>query len=417
MRRLSFLIWPTISGVLAATLLLMYVPGLLPNGQVTDLFADAERPVERTITTVGPASYAEAVDIASPSVVNIYTRTVVVPPKDSAPITEPATAPDTTLQKKYEGDNLQGRDKVHTSLGSGVILTHDGYIATNNHVIANADEITVALKDGREALAQVIGRDPDTDLAVLKIDLPDLPIITISSSNNLRVGDVTLAIGNPFGVGQTVTMGIISATGRNQVGLNTYENFIQTDAAINPGNSGGALIDPYGNLIGINTAIFSRSGGSLGIGFAIPSNQAIVVMKDLIEHGRVIRGWLGIEAQEMTAQLAESFALEENRGLIIAGIYRDGPAHLGGLQPGDIMLEIEGKKIVDGRTSMRQIAQVRPGSQIRIKALRDGEMQDFTVEIIERPTPPKPDATPAQVPGQKADAAPEKAPAPEKPAE
>ncbi|WP_315980498.1 trypsin-like peptidase domain-containing protein [Aliamphritea spongicola] len=190
---------------------------------------------------------------------NIYTRTVVVPPKDSAPITEPATAPDTTLQKKYEGDNLQGRDKVHTSLGSGVILTHDGYIATNNHVIANADEITVALKDGREALAQVIGRDPDTDLAVLKIDLPDLPIITISSSNNLRVGDVTLAIGNPFGVGQTVTMGIISATGRNQVGLNTYENFIQTDAAINPGNSGGALIDPYGNLIGINTAIFSAA--------------------------------------------------------------------------------------------------------------------------------------------------------------
>ncbi|WP_261841777.1 S1C family serine protease [Aliamphritea ceti] len=401
MRKLSFLIWPTISGVLAATFLLMYVPGLLPSNQVTDLFADAKRPVTPTITSVGPASYAGAVDIASPSVVNIYTRTVV-PPKESATVTDPSvkpeTVPEATPRKKYEGDNLQGRDKVHTSLGSGVILTHDGYIATNNHVIANADEITVALKDGREALAQVIGRDPDTDLAVLKIDLPELPIITISTSNNLRVGDVTLAIGNPFGVGQTVTMGIISATGRNQVGLNTYENFIQTDAAINPGNSGGALIDPYGNLIGINTAIFSRSGGSLGIGFAIPSNQAIVVMKDLIEHGRVIRGWLGIEAQEMTAQLAESFALKENRGLIIAGIYRDGPAHLGGLQPGDIMLEIEGEKIIDGRTSMRQIAQVRPGSQIQIKALRDGEMQDFSVEIIERPTPPTPDAAAAQIP-------------------
>ena len=219
-------------------------------------------------------------------------------------------------------------------------MSKEGYLLTNNHVTAGADQIIVALQDRRETLARVIGSDPETDLAVLKIDLPDLPAITLGRSDTIRIGDVVLAIGNPFGVGQTVTMGIISATGRNQLGLNTYEDFIQTDAAINPGNSGGALVDAQGNLLGINTAIFSRSGGSQGIGFAIPVKLAMDVMRSIVEKGQVVRGWLGLEVQALTPELAESFGLLDSPGILVAGVYREGPAAKAGLQPGDIILKI-----------------------------------------------------------------------------
>jgi serine protease DegS len=252
-------------------------------------------------------------------------------------------------------------------------------------VVAGADQIVVALKDGRETLARIIGSDPETDLAVLKIDLPDLPFIILGRSDNIRIGDVTLAIGNPFGVGQTVTMGIISATGRNQLGLNTYEDFIQTDAAINPGNSGGALVDAYGNLVGINTAIFSKSGGSQGIGFAIPVKLAMEVMQAIIEHGQVIRGWLGIEVQPLTPELAESFGLDGRPGIVVAGIYRDGPAQKAGLQPGDLILTIDGKAAGDGRRSMNQVARTRPGDTISIDVLRNGKPLQLTAEIGVRP--------------------------------
>ena len=239
------------------------------------------------------ASYADAARAALPSVVHIFTSKEVK--------SQRSPFADDPLFRHFFGDRLDNRPQQRASgLGSGVVVSPEGYILTNNHVTTGADQIVVALRDGRETLARVVGSDPETDLAVLKIDLKNLPAITIGRSEGLRVGDVALAIGNPFGVGQTVTMGIISATGRNQLGLNSYEDFIQTDAAINPGNSGGALVDANGNLTGINTAIFSKSGGSQGIGFAIPVKLAMEVMKSIIEHGQVIRGWLGIEVQPLS---------------------------------------------------------------------------------------------------------------------
>ncbi len=372
-QRFAFLVWPILSGILAAVALLIYLPDMFAPQAHTLQVNQAE---DSQGARQGPFSYADAVEHAAPSVVNIYTRTAL-------PNNNKSLYNDPNIQQHY--DKNQKKERTQSSLGSGVILSPEGYIATNNHVISGADSIVVALKDGREATASVIGSDPDTDLAVLKINLPDLPGITISSSANLRVGDVTLAIGNPFGVGQTVTMGIISATGRNQLGLNTYEDFIQTDAAINPGNSGGALINAAGHLIGINTAIFSRSGGSQGIGFAIPSNQAKQVMQDLIEHGRVIRGWVGVEAQEITAELAESFGLKDTKGLIIAGVFRDGPAHKGGLLPGDILLEINGKKIINSYNSMYSVARMLPDTNLPLKVWRNGKLLELMITVAERP--------------------------------
>jgi len=327
----------------------------------------------------GPYSYADAVAGAAPAVANLYTTKVIEKSEQQAPLSKDP------LFQRFFSDNLPRQRRMESSLGSAVIMSSEGYLLTNNHVTANAEQIVVALKDGRETLARVIGSDPETDLAVLKIDLADLPVITVGHSDRIRVGDVTLAIGNPFGVGQTVTMGIISATGRNQLGLNTYEDFIQTDAAINRGNSGGALVDAGGNLIGINTAIISESGGSQGIGFAIPVKLALEVMKSIIEHGQVIRGWLGVEVQSLTQELAESFGQEGRPGIVVAGVYRDGPAARAGLQPGDLILSIDRVQSADGRSSMNQVARARPGEKIDIDILRNGKPLTLTAEVGMRP--------------------------------
>jgi serine protease DegS len=380
MRKSSYLIWPIITGVLAAVVILQFFPDLL-SPQVTTVEIRESVPHSSSANSnanSGPVSYASAVEAAAPAVVNIYTRTLVK--------AQPNPLRDDPFFRNFFGSgNQPQRERIESSLGSGVILSPQGYIVTNNHVIANADSVLVALRDGREAPADIIGTDPETDLAILKVQLPELPSVSLASSESLRVGDVVLAIGNPFGVGQTVTMGIISATGRNSLGLNTYEDFIQTDAAINPGNSGGALIDAYGNLIGINSAIFSKSGGAQGIGFAIPSNLARQVMQDLIEHQRVIRGWIGVEVQELTPRLAESFELKEAQGLVVAGIFRDGPAHIAGLQPGDIMTAIDGASISSSQTSMNHIATLKPGRTTVIDVRRNGREVQFRVQIGERP--------------------------------
>lgn len=376
MRKISYLVWPVVTGVLAALLILQLWPQLIapPVNRVEIREAasiDAPAPAQ------GRVSYADAVDRAAPAVVNIYTRTLVRQPAN--PLLN-----DPFFRNFFNADQLRQRERIESSLGSGVILNPQGYVVTNNHVISGADSIIVALRDGREAVAEVVGVDPETDLAVLKIELEELPSITFAS-DDMRIGDVALAIGNPFGVGQTVTMGIISATGRNQLGLSTYEDFIQTDAAINPGNSGGALVDAYGNLIGINTAIFSKSGGSQGIGFAIPSSLARQVMQDLITHGRVVRGWLGVEIQEMTPRLAESFGMGDRKGLVVAGIFRNGPAHKAGLQPGDVLLSINGEGVRSSRLEMNRIAGFKPGDRITLGVLRNGHEMSLDAMIDERP--------------------------------
>ncbi len=374
LKALRFFGWPLLVGVLLALLIMKYYPQWV--GLPTQDVRLRQAPVYGR-SQQGPVSYADAVSSASPAVANLYTTKFINKP--ARPMLEDEQF------RRFFGDNLPRQRRMESSLGSAVIMSPEGYLLTNNHVVAGADQIVVALRDGRETLARIIGSDPETDLAVLKIDLQNLPSITLGRSDNIKIGDVTLAIGNPFGVGQTVTMGIISATGRNQLGLNTYEDFIQTDAAINPGNSGGALVDAHGNLVGINTAIFSRSGGSQGIGFAIPVKLALEVMRAIIEQGQVIRGWLGIEVQPLTQELAESFGLEGRPGIVVAGIYRDGPAQKAGLQPGDLILNIDGEAASDGRRSMNQVARTRPGEKIRIEIMRNGERQELSAEIGLRP--------------------------------
>ena len=373
---LRYFSWPLLTGILIALLIIQRFPEWvgLPSQDV-----NLQQAPQATTAIRGPISYADAVTLAAPAVANLYT-TKVVNKSSQAMFEDPQF-------RRFFGDNLPRQRRWESSLGSGVIMSPEGYLLTNNHVTAGADQIVVALKDGRETIARVIGSDPETDLAVLKIDLQNLPAITIGSSDSLRIGDVALAIGNPFGVGQTVTMGIISATGRNQLGLNTYEDFIQTDAAINPGNSGGALVDANGSLTGINTAIFSKSGGSQGIGFAIPTKLALEVMKSIIEHGQVIRGWLGIEVQPLTEDLAESFGLKDRPGIVVAGIFRDGPAQKAGLQLGDVILSINNEPAADGRKSMNQVARTKPGDKIGIEVMRNGKTLKLSAEVGLRPPP------------------------------
>ncbi len=341
-----------------------------------------EAPAPDVAIANGLVSYASAVEAAAPAVVNIYTTKVVIQQQSNPLLNDP-------FFRRFFGDRLAPapRKRLENSLGSGVIVNSKGYILTNNHVIKGADEIEVLLHDGRTAAAQIVGVDVETDLAVLKINLPDVPSIVFGQSDELRVGDVVLAIGNPFGVGQTVTSGIVSATQRSHLGLSTFENFIQTDAAINPGNSGGALINAYGHLIGINTAIYSRSGGSQGIGFAIPVSLAKGVLKEIIEYGRALRGWLGAEVQDLTPGLAESFGLPKAQGALIAGLQPGGPAHTSGLILGDIITHIDDQEIFGANSLMDAVTSNPPGTILSLTVVRQGELQKVDVKIGERPQP------------------------------
>src|SRR5713101_9216022 len=326
------------------------------------------------------ASYSDAVRKAVPAVVNIFTSKEIKTPR------HPFL--DDPLFRHFFGDRLEEEPQRAASLGSGVIVSPKGYILTNHHVVEAADEIEVALIDGKKLKAKAVGSDPETDIAVLQVEGGPVPAITFGDADALRVGDVVLAIGNPFGVGQTVTMGIVSALGRSQLGINTFENFIQTDAAINPGNSGGALVDAAGNLVGINTAIYSqRSGGSLGIGFAIPASSAKNVMEQIIQTGGVTRGWIGVEAREITPEMGESFRLGATTGVLIEGVLRGGPAERAGLKPGDVLVAIEGKPVKDPNSMLNLVAALVPGKPASIRLRRDNKDVELQVAVGKRPTP------------------------------
>ena len=322
-------------------------------------------------------SYNDAVARATPAVVNIFTS------KDARVPFHPFM--DDPLFRRFFGEQSPNERRKESSLGSGVIVSTEGYILTNHHVVEQADEIEIALSDGRRAPARVVGADPETDLAVLKSELKDVPSIAFGTADGLRVGDVVLAIGNPFGVGQTVTMGIVSALGRTHLGINTFENFIQTDAAINPGNSGGALVDASGNLIGINTAIYSRSGGSQGIGFAIPESVAKQVLQQIVSNGTVTRGWIGVEAQDLSKELADSFGLKSSSGALIAGVLRGGPAEKSGVKPGDILKEVEGKPVADVAGMLNLVAALEPGASATLSLLRNQNPLTVQVRVAKRP--------------------------------
>ena len=337
--------------------------------------AEKVEPLINTTRTGGVVSYSAAVKVAAPAVVNIFT-TQKVKQLDHPLLNDPAF-------REFFGNQIPdqfSQNKNENSLGSGVIVRPDGYILTNNHVIAQADQIVVALQDGRRAVAKVIGADPDTDLAVIKIELANLPVLPFKLSGN-EVGDVVLAIGNPFGVGQTVTQGIISATGRSDLGINTYEDFIQTDAAINPGNSGGALIDVAGNLIGVNTAIFSQSGGSLGIGFAIPARICQQVLNSILKDGRVVRGWLGISLLPV-----EQVNILEPKGpgVVVADVLKTGPAAKAGLKKGDKIVKVNDEVITSTSHLINFVALQPPNSTIQISLERDGKPLDVAVVVGER---------------------------------
>lgn len=326
-----------------------------------------------------PSGFSDAVQVAMPSVVNVFTS------KEVKMLSHPLL--DDPVFRRFFGDRLESQTRRTSSLGSGVIMSPEGYILTNHHVVEAADEIEVALADGRKAKARIIGSDPETDLAVVKVEMKGLPAMTFGRSEHAMVGDMVLAIGNPFGVGQTVTMGIISALGRTHLGINTFENFIQTDAAINPGNSGGALVDASGNLIGINTAIVSRTGGSLGIGFAIPASIAKQIMEQIIQSGGVTRGWIGVEVQDLTPELAESFKRTTTDGALIAGVLKGGPADKAGVKPGDILVAVEGKVIADSSVMLNLIAALPPGEVATITVVRNHAEKDIKINVGKRPKP------------------------------
>jgi serine protease DegQ len=328
-------------------------------------------------------SYSDAARKAVPSVVNIFTTKAVAKVSPNHPfLNDP-------VFRRFFGDQQGGGagKQQNSSLGSGVIVSAEGLVLTNHHVVEAADNIEVLLSDGRRTKAKVVGSDPETDLAVLQTELTGLPAMPFGSSDNAKVGDVVLAIGNPFGVGQTVTMGIVSALGRNQLGINTFENFIQTDAAINPGNSGGALVDTEGRLLGINTAIYSRSGGSLGIGFAIPASTVRNVVDQITKGGSVVRGYIGVEPQDVTPELAEAFKLSRKDGAIIAGVMPTGPAAKAGVKTGDILIAVEGKPVVNTATMLNLISQLTPETQVPFKFVRDGKDVDVTITVGKRPKP------------------------------
>ena len=381
MRRFWLLFAQTVTIALA----LYFVYGALRPASRVQQLGSAAKPVpvvETASSSLAPGSYRDAAARAMPAVVNILT--LQVPKRGAHPL-----ARDPFFKRFFgerDPDDGDGED-LKNSLGSGVIVSHEGYVLTNNHVVEGADEIEVVLTDGRKAPAKIVGLDPETDLAVIKINLDKLPVIVLGQSELARVGDVVLAIGNPFGVGQTVTSGIVSALGRNQLGINTFENFIQTDAAINPGNSGGALVDVNGNLMGINTAIYSRSGGSMGIGFAIPVSTARLVLDGIVKDGQVTRGWIGVEPNELSPELAETFGVKATEGVIITGVLQDGPAAQAGMRPGDVIVRVDGKNVGNVSELLTAVAALKPGTAAPFNVQRGDKMVELNISPGVRPRP------------------------------
>ncbi|MFM2344466.1 MAG: Trypsin-like serine protease, typically periplasmic, contains C-terminal domain [Pseudomonadota bacterium] len=381
-------LWVLFAQVITICLAVFFViksvrPDLLDNNkpQVTTTILQSNANVGKQPSIL---TYRGGANKAMPSVVNIFTHSKVnrkLQTQQLDPLFE-FFFRDRNLQPE---EDMEKSSKNVDSLGSGVIVTSDGYILTNNHVINGADTIEVALHDGRTVNAKIIGTDPESDLAVLKINLTKLPAITFAGGYNIEVGDVVLAIGNPFGVGQTITMGIISALKRNHLGINTFENFIQTDAAINPGNSGGALVDSNGNLIGINTAIFSKSGGNQGIGFAIPVLTAKQVMEQLINNGEVVRGWIGIIPRNIDQTVIDALGLKSNTGAFISKVMENGPAQKAGLKAGDIITKIGGKDIQDTASLLNTVAQIKPNTTVECTVLRQQQIISVKITIGKRP--------------------------------
>jgi len=386
LNRLWLLFAQAVTILLAAWFILITLkPDWLAQTNITTIVDSVTLKENEDSSNLSPGSYHEAVKKSMPAVVNIFTS------KNS---NKPAGSKDKNKKSDrfnqfFFGDSPDS-DPI-SSLGSGVLVSPEGVIITNHHVISDADEIEVALSDNRKFKAKVVGSDPETDIAVLKIDAKQLPSpITLGKIDSVHVGDVVMAIGNPFGVGETVTSGIVSAMGRDHVGINTFENFIQTDAAINPGNSGGALIDTRGNLIGINTAIFSNNGGSMGIGFAIPINLVKQVMEAIIQSGSVTRGWIGVEPQNVSPELAESLGLsKDTRGVLLSGVLDQGPGDRGGLKPGDVLLSVNSETVYDVRSLLNLIAQEKPGDEINLKVIRKNKDLDLKVRVGKRPSPQK----------------------------
>ena len=373
-RTFTFVFTSIATGLAAAFLVLVFKPDFLGEPQY------GSSPAMTLARQEGPVSYADAVQKTAPAVVNIFTTTLTR--REAHPFfSDP-------LFRRFFGEELsQPRVEKRNNLGSGVIVNKNGYIITNHHVIENASEIRVVLRDGRSMAARVVGTDPETDLAVLQASGEDFPVAQLGRSEDLQIGDVVLAIGNGFGLGQTVTMGIVSALGRQSLGLTSYDNFIQTDAAINPGNSGGALINPYGDVIGINTAIYTKSGGSEGVGFAIPAQLVNKVFKQIRDKGRVVRGWIGVTTtQAVTPELAQALGLGDAKGLLIAQILRNGPADKAGIKPGDVIQKVNGIEAKTARVMVDLVADIQPGENVKIELTRDGDSQTVHVEVIERPT-------------------------------
>lgn len=367
-------LWPALVGLCLA---LVYVQGQKlaeTNRQIIQLSEAISLLAKREPTIInegdGRSSFAQAVETAMPAVVNIYTKKVI----------KPKPLVDHPLLQRFLERNVPQQERVQGSLGSGVIVRADGYVMTNFHVIEGASHIVVSLKDGRDAPAALVGIDRETDLALLKIELTDLQAIEFADPQRARIGDIVLAIGNPFGVGQTVTQGIISAAARYGLELSIQENYLQTDAAINQGNSGGALVNVHGQLLGINTAIQSPTGGSVGIGYAIPADTVAKVLADLIEYGQVVRGWIGIEANAVPEYYAKMLGLAPDQGLVIRAIYRGGPADLAGIQPGDVIIEYDNQPALSTRSGMRFITNAKLGQKVTVTLLR--AQQKMQVEVV-----------------------------------
>jgi serine peptidase DegS len=367
---LVFVAGSVIGGLALAFLIVALRPDLIRGSAAGQAPAPVAMPA--SLTAPGQGSYAEAVQRAAPAVVNVYTARVVT--ERLAP----------SLGELFGDYVPRYRQRIERSLGSGVIVDKEGHIVTNHHVIANADSIRVQLSDGRVAEARIVGRDPDTDLAVLKIDLTPLPVAVFGRSDQLKVGDVVLAIGNPIGLSQTVTHGIVSATSRQQLGIAPLEDFIQTDAPINFGNSGGALVDTNGALVGINTAIVAKNLGVEGIGFAIPVNMVRGVLGDIVAHGRVIRGWIGIVPEDLPAEQAQQLGLAQG-AVVIGNLYIGSPAQRAGLQPGDVLLTIDGAALHSAQDALGRIASHAPGSSVDLRGVREGRAFELRAEVGERP--------------------------------